>query len=279
MNAEDLYILREDLLTPEELEDVRHDPSTEEIPTFTPTLRQWILMGGIDSEFGVRPAPEAASRREFERRTPALGATPDLLTELKMHYAILPPVQQRSLFKCLRDTMLRQLISCNGVATMDDLVDILQAEMDSGTPAPVPEWYKYSTVTMGPRKIGYDGCSNRECLKTETHNQPQFKRCSRCKVAVYCGRECQVEDFKARHNKVCKEAAKEREEIASVGKMLQGWSDLSLTGQGITDSFGNLRNPREARRDPAVRERRRQLRSEKNRPKNQPAEGPDPDFF
>lgn len=197
-----------------------------------------------------------------------------------MHYAVLPPVQQRSLYKCLRGTMLRQLISCNVAGTMDNLVDILQQEMDSGTPAPVPDWYKYSTVTMGPRKIGYDACANRERLKTETqHDQPKFQQCSRCKVAVYCGRDCQVEDFHARHKKVCKKAAKEREKIASVSKFMQGLSDLSLTGQDIIDSSGNLRNPREARHDPAVRERRRQLRAEKKRPKNEPAEGPDPYFF
>lgn len=61
MNAKELYYDREDLMTPQEIEDFHHEPSTDEIPTFTLTLRQLILMG--DSEFGVRPAPEAASRR------------------------------------------------------------------------------------------------------------------------------------------------------------------------------------------------------------------------
>ena len=33
--------------------------------------------------------------------------------------------------------------------SVDDLVDILQKEMESGVPSPVPKWYHYSTVTRG----------------------------------------------------------------------------------------------------------------------------------
>ena len=32
-----------------------------------------------------------------------------------------------------------------------------------------------------------------------------IQRCSRCKVAIYCGRECQTKDWKAVHKKECKE--------------------------------------------------------------------------
>jgi len=281
MNAEDLYCMREDLMTPEELEEHHHDPSFDEIPTYTDALQRWILHGceDDDDDFAIRPAPEAATRRDFERRPSAIGATPQLLVELKGHHVLLSPVQQRMLYRHLRSTMLRQLISCDGAATMDDLVIILREEMDSGT-SPVPEWYKYSTVTMGPRKIGYDGCTNRGCNRTEAHDQPRFSSCSKCKVAIYCSRECQAADWKARHKKVCKEAAKEREQITRMGKMMQGISDLSMTGQDATDSFGNLRtNYREVRRDPAVRERRQRLKAEKKRPKDKSADGPDPKFF
>ena len=163
----------------------------------------------------MRPTPEAQYRQEFESRPPALGATPALLEELRTHNAKLSAggVQQRMLFQSLRDQMLRQLISCDGAKSMEDLVDILQREMESDIPAPVPDWYTFSTVTFGPRKIGYDRCSNwlGPCHRAETHDKPQFARCSKCKVAVYCSRECQAFDWKARHKKVCKHVAKERE--------------------------------------------------------------------
>jgi len=261
-------------MTPEELEDFTHEPSSETIPTLTPTLREWLF----DPE---KPSPQAAYRRAFERRKPAMGADQDLLLEIKTHYNSLPPgVQQRSLYSSVRSEMLRQLISCNGASTMDDLLEILQKELDTGVPAPVPDWYKFSTVTMGPRKVGYDSCCNRGCARTETHDEPQFQRCSKCKVALYCSRECQLNDWKARHGKFCKEAAKKMEEGKQVGKMMQNLSDLSLTGASVDDSmagaFGNLN----ARENPAVRQRRRELRAEKKRPNNHPPpDGPDPNLF
>ena len=134
--------------------------------------------------------------------------------------------EQRRLYRCLRSQMLRQLISCDGAETMNDLVGILQKEMESGTPAPVPDWYEYSTVRMRPRKIGYDGCSNRGCYRTEVHDKPRFSRCSKCKVAIYCSRDCQATDWKARHKKVCKSAAEQREKIIRVSQMMQGMSGM-----------------------------------------------------
>ena len=231
MNAEDLYSGHPHLMTREEKEQYEHVDSENGIPTYSPILRDWILFGRItgneddDEDYlGMRPSPEAEYRQEFERRSPALGATPALLEELKTHYAKLPDggVQQRKLYNCLRGQMLRQLISCDGAKCMDDLVDILQKEMDSGVPSPVPDWYKFSTVTFGPRKIGYDRCSNwlGPCHRAETHDKPQFARCSKCKVAVYCSRECQAHDWKARHKKVCKHVAKEREKITRASAAL-----------------------------------------------------------
>lgn len=278
-------------MTPEELEEFRFEPSSAEIQTLSPLLRQWIMFGNVgddgedsdddgDGFDGLRPAPEAATRREFDRRPPALGATPALLAELKSHHDMLPPVQQRILHGHVRSTMLRQLISCDGATAIDDLLEILEKEMKSGIPSPVPEWYKYSTVTMGPRKIGYDGCVNRECHRTESYDQPRFANCSKCKVAIYCTRECQIEDWKLRHKKACKQAGKEREQIERVGKMMQGLSDVSLTGQdvGNLSGLGGM-GYKEARRNSVVRERRRQLKAEKKRPKGESAEGPDPNFF
>jgi len=221
MNAEDMYIGHPHLLTREEIEEGDYVDSGYDLPSHSPILRKLILFGGYTDgkdQFGMplmRPTPEAQYREEFENRPPALGATPAMLEELRTHNAKLQKggVQQRRLFQTLRDQMLRQLISCDGAKCMEDLVDILQKEMESGIPAPVPDWYTFSTVTRGPRKIGYDRCSNwlGPCYHTETHDKPQFSRCSKCKVAIYCSRECQAHDWKARHKKVCKHVAKERE--------------------------------------------------------------------
>jgi type III secretory pathway component EscU len=62
-----------------------------------------------------------------------------------------------------------------------------------------------------------------------------------------------------------------------VGQMMQGLSDMSLTGNYDGDVASTIRN---AKTNPDVKERRRQLRAEKKRPKDMPPpDGPDPDFF
>lgn len=271
MNIGELYNEREDLMSPEEREEYNFDPQMASIPTVSDPLREW-LYGEDDA------TPEAATRRAFERRPPALGITDAILKEYREHWARLPPIQKRMLAKTLHGRMLRMLISCDGLDPRDleGHLQILEAERASGTPSPVPDWYEYSTVTMGPRKIGYDGCSAHGCFRTERHDQPQFARCSRCKVAIYCGRECQRKDWTERHKQVCKSAAKKRDGIAKLGMMMQRLSDMSLTGQG--SDIGSMM--RDADHNPVVQERRRQLQAEANRPKNQPAPaGPDPDFF
>lgn len=75
--------------------------------------------------------------------------------------------QRRSLFKMLRSDMLQQLISTDGCTTVDHLFAILRAEIESGNPAAVPDWYKFSTISMGPRRLGYSYCENRTCTRTE----------------------------------------------------------------------------------------------------------------
>ena len=119
MSADDLNMRRKGPMTLDELEDCHHDPSTETTPMFTPALRQWVLFGsssasnadvcdidGCKGSSRIRPVPKTVYCRAFERRPPALGATPELLTELKLHYARIPPVQQRSLYHSVHSKML-----------------------------------------------------------------------------------------------------------------------------------------------------------------------------
>ena len=74
----------------------------------------------------------------------------DTWNELRTHNAklITGGVAQRMLFDSLRNEMLRQLISCNGAKSVDDLVDILQKEMETGVPSSVPNWYHYNTPLL-----------------------------------------------------------------------------------------------------------------------------------
>ena len=51
--------------------------------------------------------------------------------------------------------MLKQLISTDGAGSISDLLAILRAEIASGVPAPVPDWYSFSLRGSGTRKIGF----------------------------------------------------------------------------------------------------------------------------
>ena len=82
----------------------------------------------------------------------------------------------------IRNKMLRQLIPCSGAQTLDDHLKTLEDEMIRGTPSPVPDWYEFSTVQLGPRRIGYYECENRGCYNTETVDR-SFSRCVKCKLA------------------------------------------------------------------------------------------------
>lgn len=94
-------------------------------------------------------------------RSPSLGATQALLDECRRHNEVITPVQQRELYNSLKSKMLRVLISCSGAKTINELLDILELELKSGTPAPLPDWYEFSTIKWGPRKMDCDKCSNR----------------------------------------------------------------------------------------------------------------------
>lgn len=177
------------------------------------------------------PLPDAEERREFEEREPAFGLTVAQIDALDAEGRSdeIPPVVQRRLLRRLKWLMKRQLISVDGCATVADLCEVLRAEATSGVPAPVPAWYKWSTVIMGPRKIGYDTCDNRGCFRCETVEE-SFRKCSQCRLPHYCSKECQTQDWKLRHKRVCKEAAKSRDQVANLGKLFGMMSDASADG-------------------------------------------------
>ena len=56
--------------------------------------------------------------------------------------------------------------------------------------------------------LAVPGCSNPNCHHISTVAaaviSPVLMKCSRCQLAMYCCRECQVHDFKNGHKAVCK---------------------------------------------------------------------------
>ena len=244
MHPEELYFQHPELMSVEELEDFHHDLNDDVVPTFPQSPNLFNLGEVLGS-------PEAAMRQQFEARPPALGLTLAEINAYEQHsqHPGLTPQQHRLVFRHLRDMMLRHLIACSGCTKTAELTAILRTEHESRKPAKVPEWYKYSTVTMGPRKIGYASCSASRCFSTETVDT-KFSKCAACKLAVYCGSSCQKSDWKARHKHVCKEALRSQAGTKGISQMLQNLSDLSLSGQdtGIARGGGFMiwrpgRNP------------------------------------
>lgn len=258
MHSEDLYYEHPELQTPEEREE--NESALCALPDWWTTFAM------------KQPNPDAEYRRAFEVRGPALGLTAAQLYELEaaIQHPSLLPVQRRLAIRRLGGTMRRQLISTHGASTCGALVAILRDELESGEPSRVPDWYTYSTVTMGPRKIGYTECSARGCFNCETaeSTSQRYRCCASCKVPRYCSVACQKADWKARHKVVCKEAAKQREMMARVGNLMQGLSDRSLTSGGgglggLANLFGGMDvGSTEAAR---VAERRAHLESEQTR--------------
>ncbi len=45
----------------------------------------------------------------------------------------------------------------------------------------------------------------------------KLSKCSRCNVAKYCGRDCQLAHWKAGHKAECKALAAEQKDVAGAG--------------------------------------------------------------
>lgn len=173
--------------------------------------------GDDDDQYHLRP--DASGKAKFDKRKPAFGWTEEQIDDIETT-AAKSEMHEFCCYKRLKSMMLVRLICPDGAATASDLCGILRRERASGTPAPVPGWYNFSEAAHGPdvaqssRRFGYQPCANRTCLRTESVSAPQFQQCAKCKLAVFCSRQCQVDDWQARHKKVCKEA-KRQQEIAS----------------------------------------------------------------
>lgn len=220
MNISDVYIDYPELMTAEEKEEMNFHPDDGEIPS----IPRWFL----NLVLSLPPPDDVFDDKvKFEQRGPALGLTKSQIQELQNIYSDprLLSAQKRILFDELRSHMLRQLISCSGCKTVPDLIDILKKESESGIPSPVPDWYEFSKTSHGPRKTGYDKCDNRGCYVTEDVDR-KILRCSACQLAHFCSKECQKEDWNARHKKMCKRAKRERLQTAKAGDVLSMFNNI-----------------------------------------------------
>ena len=272
MDITSVYINHRELASAEELEDWDFDELGARVPTFPASMNREKL-----SDLMI---PDAMGRSEWEQRSPALGLSEKSILALEQHSASpkLLDVQRRRIFRYIREKMLQQLISCSGAGSISDLCEILRSELQCGAPSPAPAWYVFSTISMGPRKIGYSSCSHRGCLITESLTCAPFKKCSKCKLSWYCSEQCQGLDWVARHKVVCEKAAESRKQFEFAGSFFQKLSDASLTGglpttesNSLGSLLASLNSPEVASR---ISQRRADLKKEKNRASGSQAPNP-----
>ena len=104
--------------------------------------------------------------------------------------------------------MLLMLIPCSECRTIDDIINILEEEFQSGVPSKVPSWYwlALDSNNMDLSQIGYNYCHNEGCFKTEGEST-KFLRCAQCKVPFYCSKRCQITHWKRAHKRNCDKEA------------------------------------------------------------------------
>ncbi|KAI3318145.1 hypothetical protein HD806DRAFT_512628 [Xylariaceae sp. AK1471] len=59
-------------------------------------------------------------------------------------------------------------------------------------------------VRLRGAEKGHMLCSNQDCPKTGMLPRDQLKTCAACSAPFYCGRDCQKQDWRARHKPLCK---------------------------------------------------------------------------
>ena len=80
--------------------------------------------------------PDEERKAEFLKRKPALGLSLQELELLRQHVTSLLPVQLRLLFKMFQNSLVCNLICCDGASSIEELFLILEAEIKSGQPSP-----------------------------------------------------------------------------------------------------------------------------------------------
>jgi hypothetical protein len=151
MSHEDLFSVYEEmgLLYPQELEDWNAEPSGRH-----PFVREELLL----PTFRL-PTPEAEHWEGFKARKPGMGLPKSTLDKFrKVRGDMESSSEYRQVFELLRETLLRFLISCDGVDTIIGLVEVLEKEQETGVPGPIPLWYQPSTVRF-PGKNFYSDSS------------------------------------------------------------------------------------------------------------------------
>ncbi len=196
MRASELYIGRPELMSPEELEENDFADHTAKIPMIPPWYRKRLFET-------IRMVPDEQNEDTFRTRRPAMGLSREELNCLRHHATSILPVQQRLLFRMLQNTLVVNLISCDGASSIGELLAILEGELERGGVSPIPEWYSFKRASE--RGYGYHVCSARGCFRTESL-YCRFKSCGDCRVAYYCGGECQSKDWKERHKFICSDA-------------------------------------------------------------------------
>ncbi len=214
MRASELYIGWPDLMTADELEEYDFVDVNAKVPMIPLWYRDKLLKS-------INCIPDEEREVEFLQRKPAVRFSLEELELLREHVSSLLPVQQRLLFKMLRNNLATNLISCDGARSIEELLLILEDEIKSGQPSPIPAWYEFKRARE--RGFGYHVCSARDCFATETMEK-RFGSCGGCRVPYYCGVDCQTKDWKERHKFVCEEAKRiigKEEEAEYFLKLLQ----------------------------------------------------------
>ena len=86
---------------------------------------------------------------------------------------------EKELFDGMREMALRNFSDLDNVSSLDELLQVLRKEIESGKAPKLPAWFVPSSVSFGPRRLGYRGCDNRGCFRVETPEE-EFKRCGGC---------------------------------------------------------------------------------------------------
>lgn len=77
------------------------------------------------------------------------------------------------------------------------------------------QWVKDTANDVAKRE-----CSARECRKVEGERH-EYKVCDGCRASWYCGKECQLKDWKSGHKRRCKEEKNIRELTEKMGQGMQ----------------------------------------------------------